>query len=134
MFNSNSFNTTQKPNPHSQQVIKNKGFLLLHEDFTKAGWYLAENEFNHIIYEKEGYKCNQFTIDIFENYIKVNVPIGNTNYSYSTKFAEYFRAQEFILMHLNAIEETMKERFNKKREDENETDHDENPSLEEDTN
>lgn len=102
-------------NNQKHQTIKNKGFLLMHEDFIKAGWYLAENDFNHIVYEKEGFKCNQFTIDIFENHIKVNVPIGNTNYSYSTKFAEYFRAQEFILMHLNAIEDAIKEKYNNKR-------------------
>ena len=105
-----------KTQTQRQQIVKNKGFLLLHEEFLKRGWYLAENEFNHIVYEKEGYKCDQFTIDILENHIKVNVPIGNTNYSYSTKFAEYFRAQEYLLMHLNAIEEAMKEKINRKKQ------------------
>lgn len=93
------------------QTIKNKGFLLVHEEFTKHGWYLAENEFNHIVYEKEGRKCEQFTMEVFETYIKVNVPIGNTNYSYTIKFVDYFKAQEFLLMHLTAMEEAIKKKY-----------------------
>ena len=132
----NFINTTNikqfsQASSQSQQVIKNKGFLLLHEEFTKNGWYLVENEFNHIVYEKEARKCSQFTIDIFDSHIKVNVPIGNTDYSYSTKFAEYFRAQEFLLMHLNAMEESIKELRNKQNSL-NDNDND-NSNYEEDT-
>jgi hypothetical protein len=122
----NKFEQAKDIIQHKQQSIKNKGFLLVHEEFTKLGWYLAENEFNHIVYEKEGHQCDNFTVDIFDNHIKVNVPIINTNYSYSTKFAEYFRAQEFLLMHLYAINENIKEKKNKKHLSDNDNSNENN--------
>ena len=95
---------------HVILLLVNISSIIFLRHKTNAG---TPNDFNHIIYEKEGHKLEQFTIDVFGNYIQVNVPIGNTNYAYSVKFTDYFKAQEFMLMHLTLVEEGIKEKYAK---------------------
>jgi len=80
----------------TNSTVKNKGFLLLDKIFVDNGWSLIKNEFNHICYAKIGYETNIFDIRIFNNCIRVSIPVKNSPYQYVTAFNGYFHASEYI--------------------------------------
>lgn len=87
-------------------IPKNKGFMIIHEDFVMNGWDLITNRSDYLIYTKKENQCDEFIINIkSKNNIHVTIPILNSNNSYTTVFNNYFTACEFISMHIKLYEE-----------------------------
>ena len=74
----------------------NKGFLLLHELFTKNEWVCIKNELNRITYTKIGYETSIFELRVDESRIYVSIPVKNSPYQYCTSFKDYFQACEYV--------------------------------------
>lgn len=87
------------------EELKNKGFSMIHNIFIEKDWYLKTNENDLLIYEKNKYPCDNFTIKINSNNMTISVPIGISKYCYKTTFNYYFDACSYILLHLNNFEE-----------------------------
>ena len=74
----------------------NKGFLLLHELFTKNSWVCIKNELTRLTYTKVGYETSIFDLRVDESRIYVSIPVKNSPYQYCTSFTDYFNACEYI--------------------------------------
>ena len=83
------------------QTLNNKGFVLLDQIFKENGWYLIQNEPNHICYTKFGHETDLFDIQIDAYGIHVSIPLKNSPYQYNTNFNEYFLACEYIETRFN---------------------------------
>jgi hypothetical protein len=84
---------------------KNKGFMILHEEFIQNDWIMTVNEQNRLVYTKKENNCDEFIILINKkNNINVRIPVANSNIAYTTTFNNYFCACEFITMHIKNYE------------------------------
>lgn len=108
--NSESSNTNRNTNTNTNNtkefiLPKNKGFMLLHEEFIQNGWIMNINEKNRLVYTKKENNCDEFIILINKkNNINVTIPVANSNIAYTTTFNSYFCACEFITMHIKNYE------------------------------
>ena len=92
----------------TNEELINKGFSMVHEEFIKQGWFLKKNEINSIIYKKDEYPSDDFTIKVSSNNILVSVPLSNSNYFYKASFNNYFEACEYLSLHLTSLERNYK--------------------------
>lgn len=93
----------------ANEELINKGFSIVHEEFVKQGWFLKKNKINSIIYKKDEYPSDDFTIKVNSNNISVSVPLSNSNYFYKASFNNYFQACEYLSLHLKNLERNYKE-------------------------
>jgi len=100
-------------------VLSNKGFSTVHEEFMENGWSLKNNDKDLLIYSKSERALDDFTIKVTPSNILVSVPISNSNYLYSASFTDYYKACDFVSLHLNHIETHYKVISKKDDDDEN---------------
>lgn len=85
---------TQEGNKH--QELKNKGFSILHDLCIEHGWHMVINEMTHLTYTKVGDETTTFAIQVTPNKLIVSVPLKNSVYQYTTSFASYYEASEYV--------------------------------------
>jgi len=89
--------------------VTNKGFSIVHDEFMENGWKLKKNEKDLLIYRKDDRPLDEFTIKVTPTNIIISVPIVKTSYSYSVSVNDYFKACDFISLHLKTVERHYKE-------------------------
>ena len=92
-------NTPQQNATESRTLskkLKNKGLVILENQFENYGWILVKNEEDHIIYTKKYNETEYYEIMIEEKKIYVSSPLKNSVYQYRTGFNNYFDAIDYI--------------------------------------
>ncbi len=79
---------------------KNKMFTDIHQEFLNNGWHLRENTMTKMLYYNPISPMDEFKIRLENKLIYITIPIISGNYEYTTKFTNYFLANEYILLHL----------------------------------
>jgi hypothetical protein len=102
-------NTNDNSNKNYKEPV-----LEMHSEFIKRNWKVNKNERDILIYGKDEYPCDDFTIKTTANSILVSVPITTTNYVYTAPFLDCTKACQYAVMHLKNVEEYYK---NKKLKD-----------------
>lgn len=102
---------SEQYNPVNKEYnsVTNKGFSIVHEEFIENGWELKKNEKDLLIYRKDDRPLDEFTIKVTPTNIIISVPIVKTNCSYSVSVNDYFKACDFISLHLKNVESHYKE-------------------------
>jgi hypothetical protein len=80
----------------TDNIIKNKGFILLDNLFTSKNWYKSKNEQNEISWRKQYAEIDEFKVKIDKTKIHVSIPLKNSAYRYTTVFDNYFLANEYL--------------------------------------
>jgi hypothetical protein len=76
--------------------VLDKKFVLINELFNKYDWKINEHTESRVVYYKKGSELDTFEITIDLISICILVPLKNSNYSYETKFTDYFSAIAYI--------------------------------------
>jgi hypothetical protein len=90
--------------------IRNKGFMMIHDEFQTFGWQMIRNENALLVYNRDPveHPYDEFIIRVEDKRIMVTVPVVNSIMSYTCGFGSYFAACEFISFHLRYFEENNK--------------------------
>jgi hypothetical protein len=91
-----SYNIAIHNSSSTEEVVKNKGFLFLHEMFVENGWNIIRNEMERISYTKVGHETSYFDIQLSKSEVHVCIPLKNSSYQYCTSFKDYFQASEYV--------------------------------------
>lgn len=86
----NTYINTNKTNTN------NIGFQVLHNLFQENGWHAIVNEPTRVCFTKSGDETTTFDMKVTANTIVVSVPIQNSRYQFTTSFANYYAATEYV--------------------------------------
>jgi hypothetical protein len=73
--------------------------------FQNHQWLKTQNTPTHTMFQKTHDETTMFEIETFPNYTSVIIPIRTGGIQYSTKFANYSDAVEYLSMHLSYYED-----------------------------
>jgi hypothetical protein len=73
--------------------------------FNNHQWLKTQKTPSHTIFQKTRDETTVFEIETFLKFTSVIIPIRTGNIQYTTKFANYSDAVEYLSMHLNYYED-----------------------------
>lgn len=80
------------------------GLRYVNDMLTDFGWKRRESSQTEYTFSKDTAKDDEVRIRINEKNITVAVPIRGANFLYASKFDSYYKASEFIEMHIKDYE------------------------------
>jgi len=98
-----------------QDVHLNIGLSQIDSILVSHGWKKQQAEPDEYRYKKDPTTQDEYVIRITDKYIVIAVPLPNSEYLFATKFNSYFKAAEFIEMHLE-LDEERKQNFPTRKE------------------
>jgi len=83
-------------NTCNSNVLLNKQFVIFDEIFSHDDWVLAENSYDRVVYSKQGFELDVFSIKLDASNIYISVPLKNSDFNYAIKFTDFSLAYDYV--------------------------------------